>query len=188
MTVPRLVPELPLPPYTYFPHCGHPHPTSDPAGHSYGRESLRVDPSERDEPERSLAFPRGCDLFNAGYYWEAHEAWESVWQCLGRTSRLALAAKGLIHLAAAGVKVRERVPAGVVSHATRARELFITSRGRSDDPVLGLDLEFLANQAAALAARDWSGVAVDSTRVTHVLDFIIVPKRVRGLHAARQRG
>ena len=63
------------------------------------------------------------DLFNEGFSWEAHEAWEQFWHALGRTTAEARLVQGLIHLAAAAVKVREGKPAGVTKHTQRAREL-----------------------------------------------------------------
>jgi hypothetical protein len=63
------------------------------------------------------------DLFNTGYYWEAHEAWEGFWHVFGRTTPEARLVQGLIRLAAACVKIREGTPEGVRRHALRAREL-----------------------------------------------------------------
>jgi predicted metal-dependent hydrolase len=63
------------------------------------------------------------DLFNQGFYWESHEVWEAFWHGLGRTTPEALFVQGLIHLAAAAVKIREGKPAGVARHSQRAREL-----------------------------------------------------------------
>jgi len=68
------------------------------------------------------------DLFNGGWYWEAHEAWEGVWHSLGRTTPEARFVQGLIHLAAAAVKIRRGRPAGVARHTQRARELLGGSR------------------------------------------------------------
>ncbi|MGC3970647.1 MAG: DUF309 domain-containing protein [Pirellulales bacterium] len=78
------------------------------------------------QPQRlapSPDFRHGVDLFHAGYYWEAHEAWEALWHAAGRSGPTADLLKGLIKLAAAGVKVLEGVPTGVASHARRAAEL-----------------------------------------------------------------
>ncbi len=36
----------------------------------------------------SDAFLWGLDLFNHGYYWEAHEAWEGLWQVADRDGPL----------------------------------------------------------------------------------------------------
>ena len=76
MTGPRWQrPELPA--YAYLP--GHrPHPTRHAEGHSYGakeRVSAALDPGAwRD----SGAYVTGLALFDRGYYWEAHEAWEGM--------------------------------------------------------------------------------------------------------------
>jgi hypothetical protein len=83
------------------------------------------------------------DLFNEGYAWEAHEAWEHFWHALGRTTPEARFVQGLIHLAAACVKIREGKPAGVATHAKRARELLGVEEaagvGESGVGTLGLD-------------------------------------------------
>jgi len=68
------------------------------------------------------------DLFNHGYYWEAHEAWEGLWLAVGKSGPVADLLKGLIKLAAAGVKAREGNVAGMVRHARRALELIQHSR------------------------------------------------------------
>jgi uncharacterized protein len=126
---PRLLPDVPLPPYGFVPGLS-PHPVSDPAGHSFGRHD--------DLPHESL-FARGVDLFNHGYYWEAHEAWETLWHAAGRTGPTADLLKGLIRLAACGVKARERRPAGVASHAAGAAALFRRAAEAQPDHILGLD-------------------------------------------------
>ncbi len=116
--MPELQTEFPdLPPYTYVP--GHaPHPVSDPNGHMR-QFSLPETWSQQDH----LLW--GTRLFNHGYYWEAHEAWEHLWLELGRTSEEALAVKGLIKLAASAVKCREGNATGAIRHALRAAELLV---------------------------------------------------------------
>lgn len=139
---PRYAPAIPLPPYAYIPGHDLPHPVNDPRGHLYGQKdqlheppicptvlsSLPGEPTARRHALAAAlaADPRwlhALDLFNEGFYWESHEAWESFWHALGRTTPEALFAQGLIHLAAACVKVREGKPNGVARHTQRAREL-----------------------------------------------------------------
>jgi hypothetical protein len=151
--LPRLVPDALLPPYSYV--TGRfPHPTSDPAGHSYGHVPA---PSEAIDPQRwnaSRDFLLGCDLFNHGYYWEAHETWESSWKACGRRGTTADFLKGLIKLAAAGVKVREGRADGVARHGARAGSLF--RQVRAEVPrqrYLGLDLDTLIGFADRLTRR-----------------------------------
>ena len=95
----------PLPAYAYTPGSGRPHPVRDPRGHSYGVET----PQERFDPEHwrdSETYLYAIDLFNAGYWWEAHEALEALWLGSGRTGPAADFLRALIQLAAACLKVR----------------------------------------------------------------------------------
>jgi predicted metal-dependent hydrolase len=122
MTAERYEPSRDLPPYTYVPGRA-PHPKSDPHGHAYGRAEeplAEFDPARLD---RSPDFRYGVDLFHAGFYWEAHEVWEALWHAVGRAGPTAELLKGLIKLAAAGVKVLEGIPSGAASHARRAAQL-----------------------------------------------------------------
>ena len=145
---PRYAPANPLPPYAYVPGHDLPHPVTDPCGHSYSAvhdqprgalntpalpAHLTTDPASRRQTiATTLAadplWLYALDLFNGGWYWEAYEAWESIWHALGRTTPEARFVQGLIHLAAAAVKVREGKPAGVARHTQRARELLGGSR------------------------------------------------------------
>jgi predicted metal-dependent hydrolase len=146
-----------LPPYSYVPGLA-PHPTSDERGHSFGRH----EPLPRAEEVANLIdspqYRFAIDLFNHGYYWEAHEAWESLWHAAGRRGPTADFLKGLIKLAAAGVKAREASAAGVQRHAARAEALFRAAlRNPADDrdefeDRTGLDASSLMAAAAQIAA------------------------------------
>ncbi len=143
----------PLPPYTHIPGVT-PHPIRDPAGHSYeGPDApavtapltAHVPPTWAELPDHP-EFRWAVQLFNAGYYWESHEAWESLWHAAGRTGPLADFLKGLIKLAAAGVKLREHNLVGVERHARRSLELFSEvhqKRDRENDISAGLPLSEL---------------------------------------------
>ena len=111
----------PLPAYTYVPGGPWPHPNRSPQGHSFGiaPPMPAATPSARKGVRRFL---RGVELFNAGYYWEAHEVWEGLWHADGRRGPTADVLKALIKLAAAGVKVREGRENGVRTHCRRAAE------------------------------------------------------------------
>src|SRR6476661_8020059 len=112
----RLVPDEPLPPYSYVTGL-FPHPTRDPLGHSFGNSAPASAPVDPSNWSASRAYLVGCDLFNLGYYWEAHETWEGLWHACGRRGMTADFLKGLIKLAAAGVKAREGRRQGVARHA-----------------------------------------------------------------------
>lgn len=93
-----------LPAYRHLPGLT-PHPTADPRGHSYGRaeEPGSVPPPE-DWPACE-AYLFGCDLYNRGYWWEAHEAWEGPWQgCRARPAQHRFL-QGLIQAANAQLKL-----------------------------------------------------------------------------------
>ncbi len=92
----------------------------------------------------------GVDLYNHGYHWEAHEAWETLWHAAGRRGPIADFLKGLIKLAASRVKLAEGNAAGAERHLLRAKELFGGLNGerwcglrvREIDGGRGLFLEF----------------------------------------------
>jgi hypothetical protein len=112
-----------FPPYSYVPGLW-PHPWSDANGHRYrGLESPRELPADWADGEH---FQLGIDLFDAGYYWEAHEVWEGLWHAAGRRGEVADLLKALIQLAVCGVKVREGRVDGARTHAARASELLST--------------------------------------------------------------
>ncbi|HEX5269423.1 MAG TPA: DUF309 domain-containing protein [Gemmataceae bacterium] len=147
--LPRLVPDALFPAYSFVPGR-FPHPVSDPAGHSYGAVAPAAPVLVPERWADNLRYLFGIDLFNAGYYWEAHEAWESLWHVCGRTGRTADFLKGLIKLAAAGVKVREDRPQGAAGHARAAADLFRRT-GAPQERYLGLPLGELIDFAEAIA-------------------------------------
>ena len=171
---PRLT-KRPLPSYAYVPRM-HPHPVSEPTGHSY------VDASQCIEPSKELSIKQhndwAIDLFNNGYYWESHEAWEAIWEALGRVGTQADFVKGLIKLAAAGVKAREGNTNGVQRHARRAAELFegySQAAGRSCDQLLGMSSGWLMVQCRDVCTQP--ELFTDSTpcAVKRVFSFSLVP-------------
>jgi hypothetical protein len=153
----RYLPNIPLPPYTYVPGQ-RPHPESDAAGHSFGRPRPIVDPVDPNRWPSSRPYLRGLDLFNAGYYWESHVEFESIWLAAGRRGTIADFLKGLIHLAAAGVKHLEGKPEGVRSHARRATELWLQLTANQDgqrQSLLGLRLAELIKIAQSVTHLGW---------------------------------
>lgn len=151
---PRLLPGSSLPPYTYVPGRA-PHPVNDPAGHLHGAPAAPATPLDPGRPRACPAYLRGIDLFNVGFYWEAHEEWERVWHAAGRAGPVADFLKGLIKLAAAGVKVYEGRREGVRRHAQRAAELLGDLSGDDHDHArqfAGASLAMLVATAEAAAA------------------------------------
>ncbi len=62
----------------------------------------------------------GIDLYNFGFFWEAHEAWEAVWLALPRDSVEAALVRGCIQTAASLVKLRLGNPKGVQKLSQRS--------------------------------------------------------------------
>ncbi len=177
LSPPRFVPETAFPPYTFIPGRT-PHPISDPAGHLYGQQPElppRLEPARWQE---SRAYLYGIDLFNHGYYWEAHEVWEGLWRAAGRTGQLADFLKGLIKLAAAGVKVRQGQPRGVSSHAAGAAAHFrdvAQQLGGEETVYLGLRLRDLIAFAAKVERQAENVPNDETTGVKVVFAFSLLP-------------
>src|SRR6478672_7546301 len=142
--IPRYCAERALPPYSYVPGLA-PHPTSDPRGHSFRVHAPLAVALEENAFRNNEIYLYAIDLFNHDFYWESHEAWEALWHAAGRKGVAADFLKGLIKLAAAGVKAREGRAAGVRQHAARAGELF---RGVAGERMFGMRLEELRKAAS----------------------------------------
>jgi len=157
--IPRYCPARPLPPYSYVPGFA-PHPTSDPRGHSFGHVEPSPQPLDESSYSSNAIYLYAIDLFNRGFYWEAHEEWESLWHAAGRSGPTADFLKGLIKLAAAGVKLREGRAVGVRRHAARADELLrsVEASGIGKGGcIFGLRLESLLAAAADIELQGQAG-------------------------------
>jgi predicted metal-dependent hydrolase len=146
----RYLPQRPFPAYAYVPGRD-PHPVRDPAGHSHGAPEPEVQAPASEAWAGCADYLYGVDLFNHGYYWEAHEAWEGLWRAAD-DARVAGLLHGLIKLSAAGVKARAGNPRGVARHAAAAADLFrpLAAEGRAR--LLGLDARALKAAADEIAA------------------------------------
>jgi predicted metal-dependent hydrolase len=154
-----------LPPHAFIPGGPWSRPT----------QSVGVLPAITDEWRRSAAYASGIALFNAGYYWEAHEVWEGLWHAHSREGPVADLLKGLIKLAAAGVKTRQHQPHGIATHAKRAAALFQRLIDDGHQRLLGLDLCQLRGWSEALGQRSAFEVVPLATPVAVVFDFKLEP-------------
>lgn len=171
----RWLPDRLFPAYAYLPGR-QPHPVRDPAGHSYHAQPM---PVAVGASLCSDAFRWGLDLFNHGYYWEAHEAWEGLWQIADRNHPSRMFFKALILLAAAGVKIREGKWSAASRHAKRAGALLRRLPGQPDNPfktALGMSPAVLANHAEARASESIAVKATRSGQPQPVFDFILGPR------------
>lgn len=150
---PRFLPDVALPPYAYVPGRT-PHPVSNPAGHSFGAAPPVAECPESADWRGSALYLRGIDLFNHGFYWEAHEVWEALWHACRQANGPADFFKALIKLAAAGVKAREGRSEGVKRHARRAASLLAgVAAAEPSGRMMGLSLSELQERARDVAQR-----------------------------------
>jgi hypothetical protein len=91
-----------LPAYHFVPGRS-PHPRRDPRGHSYGKPEPRATVVDPEAWADCAIYLRGVELFNAGYWWESHEAFEALWRGAG-AGPTASFFQGLIQVAAAELK------------------------------------------------------------------------------------
>ncbi len=166
-------PSEPFPPYAYVPGGPWPHPNRSPQGHSHGRTPRAIDRARAGTASIWPRFLRGAELFNAGYYWEAHEVWEEVWHAYGRRGLEADVVKALIKLAAAGVKVREGHEHGIRVHSRRAAELFRSVGDQGGRYRLGLDLAEWSRRAHEIADRPPHDSSPAGSPVVRVFAFQI---------------
>ncbi len=139
MSTPRYSPR-PLPPYRYLPGRG-PHPLRDPAGHSHGIAEPELGRFEAECWDSCAPYLYGVDLFNHGYYWEAHEALEAVWVAAGRRSETGRFLQGLIQIAAARVKLAVGAPGAAKSLAA----LGVAKLREHSGVFLGIDVAAFAD-------------------------------------------
>ncbi|MCF7804406.1 MAG: DUF309 domain-containing protein [Candidatus Marinimicrobia bacterium] len=146
LSIPRFVPDRNLPEYTFIPGEA-PHPINDPEGHSYGKPEPSPASLDPGNWKQSGSYLFGIDLFNHGFYWEAHEEWEGLWHATGHTTGAGDFLKGLIKLAAAGVKMRQRNEHGKTKHSGDAGEIFRNFQERGIEKYVGLSLQTLVEFA-----------------------------------------
>ena len=90
--------DIVFPEYRYVPGRS-PHPIRHPKGHMYQQER-HWEPGQTWGSD--LQFLYATDLFDHGYYWEAHEQWEACWKRAQGKERLCI--QGLIKISASILK------------------------------------------------------------------------------------
>ena len=155
MTSPPRYSERRFPPYRHLPGKT-PHPTRAPQGHSYGRDLTPFDVDDRSWPHCD-GYLFAIDLFNHGYYWEAHEWLEAIWHRAGRDTPIGSFAQGTIQAAAALLKHS-------MGESASAKRLAVAAGAklrRGAAVVLGVDTRALADDLEAFVA----GRHADSPRI-----------------------
>ena len=136
----RYLPARPFPAYAFLPGRD-PHPTRDPGGHSWTAEpepSGGYLPAERWRENADYLF--GVDLYNHGYLWEAHEAWEGLWHAAKHDRSQAEFLQGLIQCAAAALKIPMRQPRGLARLAELGTERLERVAREARGAFMGVDV------------------------------------------------
>ena len=124
----RYCPQLPLPAYRYIPGQMQ----KDEHRRDIPKvKTINISPKKWFENE---AYVYGIDLFNHGFFYEAHEVWEALWMKVDRETVQGKFLKALIQLAASRLKtlMGEAKPPERLS--LKARELFqiVLNSGKCD--------------------------------------------------------
>lgn len=172
----RLLPSADLPRYTYVPSSQTPHPYRDPNGHSHHRKPIAPKPLTNQTWAENRSYLLAMDYFNLGFYWEANDEWDRLWRASNPETLVGRFLKGLVKLAAAGIKVREDSIHGVRRHAASAGEVFADVAAEADiDSFCGLSftkLQFAADRAAQLVYPD----DMEPGRPLRVFPFVLLPE------------
>lgn len=146
MNFKRYLPSREFPPYAFIPGK-HTHPEK-PGGHM---ENIEVSTQKLDQNNyfSNEEYLYGIDLFNYHYYWESHVWWESLWNVAGRKGDDADFLKGLIKLAAAGVKINLKQDEAAAGHIKRALEI-LSPLSKDQNNWFGIELNSLISQLDAL--------------------------------------
>jgi len=149
---PRYAPARAFPAYAFVPGRD-PHPTRSPAGHSYSagpEPAADYFPSGEWRANEDYLF--GVDLYNYGYLWEAHEAWEGLWHAAKSDELQAEYLQGLIQCSAAALKIPMRQPRGLARLAELGTGRLEHVARRAGEAYMGLELQPFVGAFRAFAA------------------------------------
>ena len=123
-----------FPPYAFVPGK-FPHPEK-PGGHM---EFEEVNVKKLDSIYDNEAYLYAIDLYNHGYYWEAHVWWEALWNTENRKGDKADFLKALIKFAAG--KLKEKMNQTDIAQTHFSRGIELLDQLSMHDIFLGVHLE-----------------------------------------------
>jgi uncharacterized protein len=148
----RAAHDWPLPAAPYLPGM-----TARPEGDDdvHRVAAMAPDPTEPNEWRENAAYLAGFRLYNAGFGWEAHEAWEPVWMHARAHSAERHLLQGLIQLANARLKLAMDRPKAVRRLAGMALDCLHQARFVGGSTVMGVDV----GEVATIAGEIGTGVS-----------------------------
>ena len=129
----------PWPSYAFVPGR-NPHPRRNKDGHSYGKPEASASDLDPKNWQGHPLWSEGLDLYNHGYFWEAHEALEALWHGMERKGPVADLLRALIKACAAHLKAFDHQMIGPRTLARRCTE----------------EIEGLLEQSEKLTGTVWS--------------------------------
>lgn len=143
--------QRPFPAYRYIPGQ-QPHPSRDPAGHSYGVENIELDHFDPREWKTCDEYFYAIDLLNHGYWWEAHESLEAIWLAAGqRKTQAGIFIQGLLQIGIGTLKKHQ-------GHASAAGRLWQAGLEKistvNEACYLGLDVRRLQQHTRELISGE----------------------------------
>jgi hypothetical protein len=149
----RYAPDRALPLYAFLPGRD-PHPTRDARGHSFGAPESPVEYLPPDRWRENEEYLFGVDLYNHGFLWEAHEAWESLWHRSKHDAVQADFLQGLIQCSAASLKIPMEQPAGLKKLSEAGTRRLESAAERAGPHYMGLDVWEFIHEFRAFAASE----------------------------------
>ncbi|MBX3396788.1 MAG: DUF309 domain-containing protein [Phycisphaerae bacterium] len=136
--------DTPFPPYRFIPGR-HPHPIAHPQGHSHrppGQPEPSVEPVPPERWPQSQPYLFGCDLYNHGFWWESHEAWEGLWRVVPADSARRRYLQGIIQIAAIHLQLFQGHAEGVARLRITSREHLAAAAAAQGQqlPFMGIDI------------------------------------------------
>lgn len=101
----------------------------------------------------TAAFRAGFRYLEAGYFWEAHEAWEPVWQALPPNSAERQFVQAIIQLANAELKLRMQRPRAALRLCAMAARHLAEARRGAGSRIMKTDAECIAACIIECASR-----------------------------------
>lgn len=179
MSVPPRYTAVPFPAYRHR-LDETPHPTRDPQGHSHGRELVPTNEIALpivENWQQCVPYLFGCDLYNHGYWWEAHEAWEHLWHVAKAPHEQAVChlLKGMIQSAACALKLEQGKHAGVQKLTRRVGEyLDAAVESVKTDVLMGLAIPEWSNHLRQYYAEHSSSDARHRSHDMNRFPYIVL--------------
>lgn len=106
-----------------------------------------------DELQSSAAFDAGRRFLQAGFYWEAHEAFEPVWMQLAPGSCERSLVQALIQIANAALKARMNRPRAVRRLCDIAQDHLNAAGAGGGAQLMGVEFDQMARQIARIRSE-----------------------------------